>query len=168
MFVLRIRRIWKVNLALIVDGSGSIAEADFVVEKNFAKQTVAAFAEKNLFVNGGEASYVQYSDDVISATFNSVEDFNEFVDADPRAGLGTRTSEGIEEGTRLLLTNPASALFMIVLTDGVSADDDEPIPTADAARAEGIVVFAVGVGGTKTTIAAGPSFSMPGLRHSHD
>ena len=62
-----------------------------MLAKNFAKQTVAAFADKNLFVNGGEASYVQYSNNVVSsATFNSVEDFDEFVDADRQSGLGTR------------------------------------------------------------------------------
>eukprot|EP00904_Undaria_pinnatifida_P009086 jgi/Undpi1/5307/HiC_scaffold_2.g00588.m1 len=131
----------QVNLALIVDGSQSIEADDFVLEKNFTKQTVAAFAEKNLFVNGGEASYVQYSSSVVtSATFNSVADFNEFVDADPQARSSTRTAEGIEEGTEVLLTNPASAF------------QDEPIIAADAARAEGIEVFAVGVGGCSCDI----------------
>ena len=144
-------KFWQVNLALIVDGSQSIEADDFVLEKNFTKQTVAAFAEKNLFVNGGEASYVQYSSSVVtSATFNSVADFNEFVDADPQARASTRTAEGIEEGTEVLLTNPASALFMIVITDGES--QDEPIIAADAARAEGIEVFAVGVGGCSCDI----------------
>eukprot|EP00904_Undaria_pinnatifida_P002780 jgi/Undpi1/12502/HiC_scaffold_5.g02173.m1 len=109
-----------VNLALVLDGSGSVSSSEFLSEQQFAVDTVAAFAARNLFDNGGMASYVQYSTFLIwSGT-----------------GQGTNTHIGINEGTALLTATDATASFMIVITDGQT----------DAARAEGIVVFAVGVG----------------------
>ena len=109
--------------------------------------TVAAFAARNLFENGGEASYVQYSSTLVSSgTFTSAQDFIEFSAADVQERKGTTTSVGIKEGRKLLGTNPASASFMIVITDGRSNSIRATAAAADAARAEGILVFAVGVG----------------------
>ena len=136
------------NLALVLDGSGSVNKAEFKLEQGFAKDTVAAFADRNLFDNGGTASYVQYAKRLASSdTFGSASDFNDFVDADKQAEGGTTTSVGINEGTRLLGINPASASFMIVITDGRSSSISATRKAADAARAEGIIVVAVGVGG---------------------
>lgn len=55
---------------------------------------------------------------------------------------------GIAAGRDLLSANPATANFMIVLTDGEPTGFGDPDPTeeAAAARAEGTTVFAVGVG----------------------
>ena len=83
---------------------------------------------------------------VSSDTFDSAQSFNDFVNADNQMGGGTNTFVGINEGTRLLGLNPATASFMIVITDGQSSSTANTIAAADAARAEGIIVFAVGVG----------------------
>lgn len=128
-----------------MDGSDSIIPTDFELEKNFAKNAVEAFASRNLFDNGGMASYVQYSTDVVSSeTFNTAQAFNDFVDEDDQSRQNTYTGRGIDEGRLILGTNTASVSFMIVITDGDSRDD--PVAAADQARDEGIVVFAVGVG----------------------
>lgn len=75
---------------MVLDGSGSIASADWLLEKDFAKNTVAAFANRNLFDNGGTASYVQFSSSVESfGTFPSQSEFDAFVDGDDQAG-GTK------------------------------------------------------------------------------
>ena len=138
---------WQVNLALVLDGSGSISASEFAEEQDFAKDAVNAFANRNLFDNGGTASYVQYSSALVSSdSFGSAQLFNAFVDNDVQASAGTTTSVGIDEGTRLLGVNPATASFMIVITDGQSSSITATTAAADAARAENIVVFAVGVG----------------------
>ena len=138
---------WQVNLALVLDGSGSIDPADFELEQQFAVDTVAAFAARNLFDNGGMASYVQYSSTLISSgTFDSAQDFNDFADADVQSRQNTFTNLGIDEGTALLGANDATASFMIVITDGVSNSASATATAADNARAAGIIVFAVGVG----------------------
>ena len=135
------------NLALVLDGSGSIEPSDFELEKDFAMDTVAAFADRNLFDNGGRASYVQYAKTLASSsTFDSAKAFDAFVDADTQAKGGTTTSVGIKEGTRLLGINPADASFMIVITDGKSSSLFATAIAAGAARKAGITVFAVGVG----------------------
>ena len=135
------------NLAVVLDGSGSISAADFELEQDFAMDAVNAFADRNLFDNGGTASYVQYSSSLVSSDmFDNAQDFNDFSDADVQSGQSTVTSVGINEGTRLLGINPASASFMIVITDGQSSSLAATTAAANAARAEGIIVFAVGVG----------------------
>ena len=138
---------WQVNLAIILDGSGSINSKEFTLEQGFAEDTVAAFAARNLFENGGEASYVQYSSKLVSSgTFSSAQEFMVFSAADVQSRRGTNTAVGINEGRKLLGNNPASASFMIVITDGRSNSIRATAAAADAARAEGILVFAVGVG----------------------
>ena len=98
-------------------------------------------------MNGGTACYVQYSTVLVpSGSFGSAQLFNDFADNDVQDRGGTASSVGIDEGTRLLGVNPATASFMIVITDGQSSSITATTAAADAARAENIVVFAVGVG----------------------
>lgn len=145
---------WQVNLAIILDGSFSLSPANITLEQGFAKDVVAAFAERNIFENGGTASYVQYSIRVApgthlfgSGTFLSADDFNDFVDFEGQPGGRTTNSIGIDEGREFLAANPGSASFMIVITGGRSESiTDATTAAADAARAEGIIVFAVGAG----------------------
>ena len=144
---------WQVNLAIILDGSGSIDDHEFELEQGFAVDIVTAFSGRNLFDNGGTASYVQYSSGLVSSgMFDTYNKFHDFSDADLQSGKGTITSVGIKEGTRLLGINPSSASFMIVITDGRSNSVSITSAAADAARAEGITVFAVGVGEVEAPI----------------
>lgn len=117
-------------MVVVVDGSGSIAgdsqsedeDNDWLASKNFAKDTVAAFADENLFVNGGTASFVQFSRSVNpGGPFSSQADFDAFVDAEGQLGSSTRIPLGIVEGQELLDAAPeASMSFMVVTTDGRS------------------------------------------------
>lgn len=133
----------------MLDGSGSIYSTDWELEKDFAKDVIASFESKNLFSNGGAAAYVQFSYGVASSgTFASSADYNTFVDADVQYGGGTDITAGISEGRDLLNASPSSAAIMIVITDGNAYD---PSVEADAARAEGTTVFAVGVGEMRGT-----------------
>ena len=66
----------------MVDGSDSIRDEDWIKEQNFAKDAVAAFARRNIFDNGGSASYVQFSSLPLDmGTFYSEEDFDAHVDS---------------------------------------------------------------------------------------
>ncbi|CAM9666168.1 unnamed protein product [Ectocarpus sp. 4 AP-2014] len=133
-----------VNVAVIIDASISVGIADWELSKEFAKNTVASFAEQNLFINGGSASFAQFSSSASEGgTFYSLEDFNAFVDADAKYSGGTDIIDGIAKGRELLGASPAATSFMIVTTDGAAPD---PQDEADAARAEGTILYAVGVG----------------------
>eukprot|EP00752_Nemacystus_decipiens_P018573 g16652.t1 len=135
-----------VNLAIIVDASGTVDDLELADSIDFAKATVAAFAEQNLFENGGTASYAQFASSAQEgATFTSQLDFDNHVDTLNRISGGTRIDLGVAEGRRLLAAAPeATASFMVVITDG---DGGDPADESNAARDEGIILFAVGVGG---------------------
>ena len=112
----------QVNVAVIIDASGSVSTADWELSKEFAKNTVSSFAEQNLFANGGSASFAQFSSSASEGgTFYSVEDFNAFVDADTKYSGGTDIIDGIAKGRELLNASPTTTSFMIVTTDGAAA-----------------------------------------------
>ncbi|CAN0446571.1 unnamed protein product, partial [Hapterophycus canaliculatus] len=114
----------QVNVAIVLDGSGSIGATDFDLSKSFAKDTVVAFADQNLFDNGGTASFTQFSFAAnAGGTFSSQEDFDAYVDDELQIGSGTVISAGIARGRELLTAAPnTSTSFMIVLTDGNGGD----------------------------------------------
>lgn len=141
----------QVNLAVVLDGSGSVSSTDFLVAKEFTKNITAAFAAMNLFINGGTASYVQFSSDVDpsdTGTFFSLSGFNDFVENDTQISTFTNIDAGIIAAQDLLNAAPsASAAFMIVLIDGDdNVGGDNVGNTSNNARADGITLFAVGVG----------------------
>lgn len=83
----------------MVDGSGSIEADDFILENQFAKNTVEAFERRAIFDNGGTASYVQFGSSTSDeGTFDSPESFNAHVDTVIQTGSDT----DIVEGTRPL------------------------------------------------------------------
>lgn len=113
----------QVNVAVIIDGSSSVSGDDFVLEQEFAKNAVASFASRNLFDNGGKASYAQFSSSASEGgTFDNIADFNTFVDDDGQMGGGTDIIDGLAKGRELLNANPATASFLILITDGEAPD----------------------------------------------
>lgn len=79
----------------MVDGSGSIEPDDWEKEQTFAKDAVAAFARRNVFENGGSASYVQFSSFPLDmGTFYSEEMFDAHVDSLNQYGGGTDIVNG--------------------------------------------------------------------------
>lgn len=89
----------EVNVVVVVDGSGSIPPDDWILQQQFAKDTVEAFARQDIFDNGGTASYVQFGDTTYDeGTFDSAETFNAHVDAVNqsyyRSGIGTLIGAG--------------------------------------------------------------------------
>ncbi|CAM9783070.1 unnamed protein product, partial [Ectocarpus fasciculatus] len=111
-----------VNVAIIIDASGSVSTADWELSKEFAKNTVASFAAQNLFTNGGSASFAQFSSGASEGgTFYSVEDFDAYVDVDTKYSGGTDITSGIAKGRELLSASPTTTSFMIFTTDGAAA-----------------------------------------------
>eukprot|EP00903_Cladosiphon_okamuranus_P021518 g19782.t1 len=140
----------SVNVAIVVDGSGSIYPEDWEKEQTFAKQAVAAFARRNIFENGGSASYVQFTSLPLDmGTFYSEEDFDAHVDDVVQFGGGTDIVNGIQGGAELMDASPASFNIMILITDGQHSDGygGDPAATAAEIRADGrTTIFVVAVG----------------------
>ena len=137
---------------MVVDASNSITttspsdnftRSEWTKEKEFAKSLVAAFADRNLFENGGTASYVQFHSVVQSfGSFTSLEEFNDFVDRDEKGIGGTNIDVGMAKANSLLAANASTATYMFVITDGNGIVGDAPAN----ALAAGTSIFVVGVG----------------------
>ena len=139
-----------IDMVFIVDGSGSVGASGFQDSKDFVNDVVAQF-------NIGSGStdtrvgVVQYSSSGSSITIatlavgTSVSTITSAVDSMYFQNGGTYTGQAITYAQDSVLDSARATAqkLMIVLTDGQSADT--PGTTADAARAAGITVFAVGV-----------------------
>lgn len=118
---------------IVLDGSGSIEKDDgdlidkWELSKAFAKDTVEAFAEENIFENGGTVSFTQFSDvipETGGGTFFSKEAVDDALTSETLDGGGTDLTLGIMTGSGLLAqAPPASASFMVFLTDGQDGGD---------------------------------------------
>eukprot|EP00752_Nemacystus_decipiens_P006426 g5789.t1 len=138
----------NVNVVLVVDGSPSVEPEEFVLAQEFAKDTVEAFGRRNIFENGGTASYVQFSGSTsYEGTFDSPESFNAHVDTVIQTGSGTDIAEGLLVGVELLKANASSFGFVVLVTDGEANSGGDPVETAELIRADNTTtIFAVGVG----------------------
>lgn len=131
----------------MVDGSGSVSPANWEIEQRFTKKAAAVFAERNLFKNGGTATYVKVGWRAEhEGTFTSLEDFEAHVDADTRTAEGTNIGDAMHSARLRLNANPSTANFMIVLTDGNNTHGEYPGIQAALVEDEGTITFAVGVG----------------------
>eukprot|EP00903_Cladosiphon_okamuranus_P021746 g19994.t2 len=158
-----------VNVAVIIDSSASVDSDEHFLEKEFAKDAVASFSSRNLFDNGGTASFAQFAETATNGgTFDNIADFDDHVDNVSRTAGGrteANVSVGLAKGRALLNAFSSTASFLILVTDGNAGGD--PKVEADAARAEGITVYAVGVGdvpaATLEAIGGGPEnvFDIP-------
>ena len=101
----------QVNIAIVVDGSGSIEDQDWIEEQKFAKDAVAAFARRNIFDNGGSASYVQFSSFPLDmGTFYSEEDFDAHVDSLDQYKGGTDIVNGKRPNASAKPSSPSPIL----------------------------------------------------------
>lgn len=106
-------------MAVIIDGSGSVSSVEEELEKEFAKSAVASFASRNLFTNGGMASYASFATIASEGgTFGSSAEFDEFVDTALTASGDTNIEAGLIKGRELLNADSATASFLILITDG--------------------------------------------------
>ncbi|CAH1252946.1 MATN1 [Branchiostoma lanceolatum] len=136
----------KLDLMLVLDGSGSVGDADFAKTLQFAENVVNAF---DIGPDATQVGVVQYSDS------NSME-FNLGAHADKPStiaavnnivyqGGGTTTGDALT-----FVNNQANwrgdpvPKVAIVVTDGKSTDD--VTAPAQALAAQGVAVYAIGVG----------------------
>lgn len=134
------------DLMLVLDGSGSIAPSDFELARRFARTVVNSC----LFVPGSRAGVVEYS--TTARLVQGLSGDRGEVDLSLRAliqsGGATATGSAINLAQSHLTSNQRQGAknVIIVLTDGESNTGPDPIATANAARAAGSKLFAIGVG----------------------
>ena len=124
----------------MVDGSGSIEDQDWIEEQKFAKDAVAAFARRNIFDNGGSASYVQFSSFPLDmGTFYSEEDFDAHVDSLDQYKGGTDIVNGKRPNASAKPFSPSPILRVgcdVPLRQ--IADPSHPTPVSSVGRIHAI------------------------------
>ena len=144
----------EVDLVLVLDSSGSVGPKNFGKVKNFIKKFLKAADIDGGKVRVGIDVYSTFDEVAFNLnTFNSKADIFSAIDALPYKGQGTKTGRALETMRTEMFTvangdRPDVDNVVLVITDGESFDT--PIPVADAARADGIHIYAIGVGLTET------------------
>ena len=136
-----------IDLVFVVDGSGSVGASAFATSKTFITDVMASFT-----IGSGadqtRVGVVQFSSSAqteLSLTGNEALATSE-VNSMSYMGGGTDTSAAINYAVSSVFSHARTGVqkVMIVMTDGQSADAVGA--AADAARAAGIEVFALGIG----------------------
>ena len=144
-----------VDVAFLMDASGSIGEANYKLEKNFVKEVVYAFGVSEA---GSHAGIITYSDDaelnINFEKYKSLDSFNQAVDSLPYSKGRTRIDKALDLASNQLFTvqegmRPNVPKIAIVMTDGkqTAASDAVALEKAVAPlHALGVQVFAIGIG----------------------
>jgi len=134
-----------VDVAFVLDGSGSVTEENFIKQKQFVKDVVLPL---NLHQTGSRASVVQFSDwPELSIDWTSnLDEFYTGVDAIEYMGYRTFTADAMKFTYNNLIKNNARdgvKKFVVLITDGASTNG---VSEKDALHQFGISNFALGIG----------------------
>jgi len=133
------------DLVIVMDGSGSISPAEFIVGKDFSARLASAFLAPS------RVSFIVYSD-TVSLTFGLNSGFtaaqmDAAIKAASQPAMSTNTAAAIDAAAAQLNDNVRGVpKKMVVLTDGVSNYPDLTAAAAARANAAGIKTFSVGIG----------------------
>lgn len=142
----------KLDLAFLMDSSGSIMSPDYNLQLNFVADVVSALPVSR--------DHVQVANTVFGTSATVTFNFDTYTDkADilhdlkhtPKDNGGTNTPEALHL-TRTEVFNSTNGArqdarkVAVLLTDGESYDFNQTVREAEKLRADGVVVFAIGVG----------------------
>ncbi|XP_076123015.1 collagen alpha-1(XII) chain-like [Alosa pseudoharengus] len=137
------------DIAFLLDGSGSVAAADFIVMKTFVKNVTASLLEFNT-----SFAFAQYSSGTsIHVTFHQFQrtGWENQVDSISQIRGGTNTANAIQTVVNSLFDSSAGARpdahrILIVLTDGQSSDASNYPSVTALADGKNITRYAIGIG----------------------
>lgn len=143
------------DIVLILDRSGSMAGSALANLKNGAKAFIDIIdeatdgAQDGQIGSGSRIAVVSFSDTATADTklITSVADLKAAVDT-LTAGGSTNHADAFTKASELLAAPSANARVMAMFTDGQSTAGPNPSPIAAAARAAGVVIYAIGLSGS--------------------
>ena len=144
-----------VDIALVLDRSGSMAGAPLANMKAGAKTFIDIIAESTGGQPTGEIGagsrigIVSFADTAVQDTqlITSVADLKGAVDA-LSAGGSTNHAEAFEQAASLFDPSSSNARVIVMFTDGNTTTGVPPAPVAAAARAQGITIYCIGLIGS--------------------
>ena len=143
------------DIVLILDCSGSMAGSPLANLKNGAKAFIDIISEATdgaqdgQIGSGSRIASVSFSDTAVQDTqlITSVSDLKAAVDA-LSAGGSTNHADAFTKAFELLTPPSTNAKVMVMFTDGNTTAGPNPSPIAAAARAAGVVIYAIGLSGS--------------------
>ena len=149
------------DIVLILDRSGSMAGSALANLKNGAKAFIDIIdeatdsAQDGQIGSGSRIAIVSFADTATQDTqlITSVSDLKAAVDA-LTAGGSTNHADAFAKASELLAPPSTNARVMVMFTDGQTTAGPNPSPIAAAARAAGVVIYAIGLSGSGGVDAA--------------
>ena len=149
------------DIVLILDRSGSMAGSALANLKNGAKTFIDIIDEATddtqdgQIGSGSRIAIVSFADTATQDTqlITSVSDLKAAVDA-LTAGGSTNHADAFTKASELLAAPSTNARVMVMFTDGETTAGPDPSPIAAAARAAGVIIYAIGLSGSSGVNAA--------------
>lgn len=143
------------DIVLILDRSGSMAGSPLANLKNGAKKFVDIIAETTGGAMSGQIGYGSRIGIVSFATtatqdtqmITSVSDLKAAID-DLSAGGRTNHADAFTKAAQLLEPPSGNARVIVMFTDGETTIGSDPSPVAAAIRADGTIIYAIGLSGS--------------------
>ena len=143
------------DIVLVLDRSGSMAGAPLASMKEGAKTFIDIIEEATDGVQDGQIGsgsrigIVSFAETatVDAPLITSVDDLKDAVDG-LTAGGSTNHADAFTKATELLTPPSGNARVMVMFTDGNTTAGAPPAPVAAAARAQGIIIYCIGLVGT--------------------
>lgn len=143
------------DIALILDRSGSMAGVPLAQLKLGAKQFIDIIEEATDGVADGQiggGSHIGIVSFATTATQNtqmitSVAELRAAVDA-LTAGGSTNHADAFTKGLQLFDPASGNAKVMVMFTDGVTTAGEPAGPVAEAAKAQGVTIYIIGLNGS--------------------
>ena len=139
------------DVAFVVDSSGSIKDTHYKIEKDFINQVASSL---NISSGHSRAAIVLFSTNAeVKATFgqyNDIDNFKEVVNKLPHFKKTTRIDRALDVADKEVFSQIRQDVtkLAIVLTDGVQDKDAKKLSEAsEPLRKKGVRVLAVGIGG---------------------
>lgn len=142
------------DIVLILDRSGSMAGSALANLKNGAKAFIDIIDEATdgtqdgQIGSGSRIAVVSFASTATQDTqlITSVADLKAAVDA-LTAGGNTNHADAFTKASELLAAPSTNARVMVMFTDGETTVGPDPSPVAAAARAAGVIIYAIGLSG---------------------
>ena len=142
------------DIVLILDRSGSMAGSALANLKNGAKAFIDIIDEATdgtqdgQIGSGSRIAVISFASTATQDTqlITSVADLKAAVDA-LTAGGSTNHADAFTKASELLAAPSTNARVMVMFTDGETTVGPDPSPIAAAARAAGVIIYAIGLSG---------------------